>query len=625
MQNLFGEDVLYRGMSKYQDSEECNLFLSLGRSVNVYVPSRKRSRVTAPFVFCEQVFKKQRTTIDVLPDECLFEILRRVSDGQEKYSCGLVSKKWLMLLSTIHRDEQKKAEEFDKSGGSLTRCLKGKKATDVRLAAIGLGTGSRGGLGELAVLGTGASKVTDFGLKAVARCSPSLTSLTLWKLPSIGDEGVAEIANNCQLLEKLELSECSAVTDKSLISIANNCPNLTSLALESCSNIGNEGLQAIGKRCPNLKSILIKNCPLVGDQGIASLVSSTPCSLMKISLRSLNVTDVSLAVIGHYGMSLTDLSVSDLHNVTEKGFWVMGNGQGLQKLRSFVVTACTGVTDLGLEAVGKGCPNLKQFSVQKSDYVSDKGVVAFAKAALSLETLMLEECHTVTQLGIFGLLVNCGKLKRLSLTKCFGIKDLPMVIPSGLSPCNSLKSLSVRNCPGFGNFSMALLSQLCHQIQEVVLTGRNGITDGGFISLIKNSEAGLTKVDLSGCLSFTDKVVSEISMAHGATLEVLNLDGCTSITDVSMVTITQNCKVLRELDVSKSAITDFSIAALACAEQLNLEVLSISGCRVSNKSLPFLKKLGESLMGLNMMQCRGVSSNAVGLLETEIWKCDILV
>lgn len=625
MQNLFGEDVLYRGMSKYQDSEECNLFLSLGRSIDVYVPSRKRSRVTAPFVFCEQVFKKQRTTIDVLPDECLFEILRRVSDGQEKYSCGLVSKKWLMLLSTIHRDEQKKAEEFDKSGGSLTRCLKGKKATDVRLAAIGLGTGSRGGLGELAVLGTGASKVTDFGLKAVARCSPSLTSLTLWKLPSIGDEGVAEIANNCQLLEKLELSECSAVTDKSLISIANNCPNLTSLALESCSNIGNKGLQAIGKRCPNLKSISIKNCPLVGDQGIASLVSSTPCSLMKISLRSLNVTDVSLAVIGHYGMSLTDLSVSDLHNVTEKGFWVMGNGQGLQKLRSFVVTACTGVTDLGLEAVGKGCPNLKQFSVQKSDYVSDKGVVAFAKAALSLETLMLEECHTVTQLGIFGLLVNCGKLKRLSLTKCFGIKDLPMMIPSGLSPCNSLKSLSVRNCPGFGNFSMALLSQLCHQIQEVVLTGRNGITDGGFISLIKNSEAGLTKVDLSGCLSFTDKVVSEISMAHGATLEVLNLDGCTSITDVSMVTITQNCKVLRELDVSKSAITDFSIAALACAEQLNLEVLSISGCRVSNKSLPFLKKLGESLMGLNMMQCRGVSSNAVGLLETEIWKCDILV
>ncbi|GJT60292.1 EIN3-binding F-box protein 1-like protein [Tanacetum coccineum] len=612
-------------MSKYQDSEECNLFLSLGRNVDVYFPSRKRSRVSAPFVFCEQVFKKQRTSIDVLPDECLFEILRRVSDGQEKYSCGLVSKKWLMLLSTIHRDEQKKAEEFDKSGGCLTRCLKGKKATDVRLAAIGLGTGSRGGLGELAVNGNCASKVTDFGLKAVARCSPSLTSLTLWKLPFVGDEGVAEVANNCHLLEKLELSECSAVTDKSLIAIANNCPNLTSLALESCSNIGNKGLQAIGQRCPNLKSVSIKNCPLVGDQGIASLVSSTACSLMKISLRGLNVTDVSLAVIGHYGMSLTDLSLSDLRNVTEKGFWVMGNGQGLQKLRSFVVTACTGVTDLGLEAVGKGCPNLKRFSVQKTDYVSDKGVVAFAKAALSLETLMLEECHTVTQLGVFGLLVNCGKLKALSLTKCFGIKDLAIMTPSGLTPCNYLKSLSVRNCPGFGNLSLALLGQFCHQIQEVVLTGLHGITDSGFTSLIKNSEAGLTKVDLSGCLSLTDKAVSEISMAHGATLEVLNLDGCTSITDASMVTIAQNCKVLKELDVSKSAITDFSIAALACAEQLNLKVLSISGCRVSNKSLPFLKKLGESLMGLNMMQCRGVNSTALGLLETEIWKCDILV
>ncbi|GKE01767.1 EIN3-binding F-box protein 1-like protein [Tanacetum coccineum] len=267
-----------------------------------------------------------KITFDLLPSECLFKILRRVSDGQERYSCGLVSKKWLMLLSTIHRDEQKKAEEFDKSGGSLTRCLKGKKATDVRLAAIGLGTpASRRGLGELSVLGNDASKVTDFGLKAVARCSPSRTSLTLWTLSSVGDEGVAEIANNCHLLEKLNVCECSAVTDNSLIAIANNCPNLTLLALESCSSIGNQCLQAIGERCSNLKSISIKNCPLVGDKGIASLVSSTACSLMKISLNGLNISDASLAVIGHYGISLTDLSLSSLHNVTEKGFWVMGN------------------------------------------------------------------------------------------------------------------------------------------------------------------------------------------------------------------------------------------------------------------------------------------------------------
>ncbi|KAI3826011.1 hypothetical protein L1987_00051 [Smallanthus sonchifolius] len=625
MQKFIGEDVLYHGMPKYQTLEESDLFLSLGRHVDVYFPSRKRSRVSAPFVFSEQLFKKQKTTIDVLPDECLFEILRRVSGGQEKSSCASVSKRWLMLLSTIHRKEQKKAQDFDKSGGSLTRCLKGKKATDIRLAAIGVGSGSRGGLGELAILGNSSSKVTDFGLMTVACGCPSLTSLTLWNLSSIRDEGVTEIANECHLLEKVEISHCPAVSSKSLIAIANNCPNLTSLSIESCSNIGNEGLQAIGKSCPNLKSVLIKNCPLVGDQGVVSLVTSASSSLMQLRLQGLTISDMSLAVIGHYGLALTDLVFRDLNTVTEKGFWVMGSGQGLQKLKSIVIANCNGVTDLGVEALGRGCPNLKQFSVQKSAFLSDKGIVAFAKVAVSIETVNLEECHMVTQLGVFGLLVNCGNLKTLSLTKCFGIQDLLMMIPSGLSPCKSLKSFSICNCPGFGNFSLALMGQICQKLQDIVLTGLHKITDSGLTSLIKNCEYGLTKINLSGCVNLTDKIVSEISMVHGGTLEVLNLDGCKSISDASVITVAQNCLSLRELDVSKSSISDFSVAALACAEHLNLQVLSISGCQVSNKSLPFLKKLGESLIGLNMMQCRGVSSSAVGLLGEQIWKCDILV
>ncbi|KAJ0811080.1 putative F-box domain, leucine-rich repeat domain superfamily, F-box-like domain superfamily [Helianthus annuus] len=619
------EDVLYHGMPKYQTLEESDIFLSLGQHVDVYFPTRKRSRVTAPFVFSEPMFKKQKTTIDVLPDECLFEILRRVSGGQEKSSCASVSKRWLMLLSTIHRNEQKEAQEYDKSGGSITRCLKGKKATDIRLAAIGVGSNNRGGLGELAILGNNSSKVTDFGLMTVARGCPSLTSLTLWNLSSIKDDGVTEIANECRLLEKVELSHCPGISDKSLIAIANNCPNLTSLSIESCANIGNEGLQAIGKSCPRLKSISIKNCPLVGDQGVVSLVTSASSSLMKLRLQGLTVSDMSLAVIGHYGLALTDLELNGLNTVTGKGFWVMGSGQGLQKLKSIVIANCNGVTDLGLEALGRGCPNLKQASVQKSAFLSDNGIVAFAKVTQSVETVNLEECHAVTQLGIFGLLVNCSTLKALSLTKCLGIKDLPMVIPSGLSPCNSLTSLSVRNCSGFGNFSLGLMGQLCHNLEDIVLTGLHGITDSGLTSLIKNCESGLTKVNLSGCVNLTDKIVSEISMVHGATLEVLNLDGCRSITDAGVVTVARNCFSLRELDVSKSAITDFSVAALACSEQVNLQVLSISGCQVSNKSLPFLKKLGETLIGLNMMQCRGVSSSAVGLLGEQIWKCDILV
>ncbi|KAI3746388.1 hypothetical protein L6452_08819 [Arctium lappa] len=90
-----------------------------------------------------------------------------------------------------------------------------------------------------------------------------------------------------------------------------------------------------------------------------------------------------------------------------------------------------------------------------------------------------------------------------------------------------------------------------------------------------------------------------------------------------LVAIASNCLKLGELDVSGSMITDSGIAALTCAIQLNLQILSISRCRlVSDKSLPYFVKLG--LVGLNLQDCDGINSRAVGRLVERLWHCDIL-
>ncbi|XWS26218.1 hypothetical protein CRYUN_Cryun26dG0012500 [Craigia yunnanensis] len=652
MSKLFafsGSDDFFPGGSIYSNPKESSCFLSLERHVDVYFPPQKRSRISAPFVFSEERFEQKKPSIEVLPDECLFEIFRRLPGGQERSSCACVSKRWLTLVSDIHRDEisgnktmqalNLKDESIDKKGGVvsdvedqdvegdgyLSRSLEGKKATDVRLAAIAVGTASRGGLGKLFIRGSYSSRgVTTIGLRAISRGCPSLRVLSLWNLSSVGDEGLCEIADGCHQLEKLDLCHCPAITDKSLLSVAKSCPNLTDLTVENCANIGNDGLQAVARCCPNLKSVSIKDCPLVGDQGIASLMSSASYSLTKVKLQSVNITDVSLAVIGHYGKALTDLSLTSLPNVSEKGFWVMGNGHGLQKLKSFTVISCRGVTDLGLEAVGKGCPNLKQFCLRKCAFLSDNGLVSFAKAAGSLESLQLEECHRITQFGFFGYLLNCGaKLKTISLVNCLGIKDLNLGLPS-VSPCESLRSLSIRNCPGFGDASLAALGKLCTQLQHVELSGLHGITDAGFLPLLESCEAGLVKVNLSGCVNLSDKVVCMMADLHGWTLEMLNLDGC-KISDASLVAIAENCQLLSDLDVSKCAVTDSGIAALARSNQINLQILSMSGCSmVSEKSLPSLGKLGQTLLGLNLQQCKAISSSALDLLVEQLWRCDIL-
>lgn len=631
-----GDDEFYSGGSCYSSSPmDLGCLLSVGS--NAYPPS-KWARISSQFDIRGSSFEQEKkASIEVLPEECLFEIFRRLHGGKERITCASVSKKWLMLLSSIRPSEKEIPksddtemttgdEDQEETDGFLTRSLEGKKATDVRLAAIAVGTSSRGGLGKLSIRGSNSFRgVTNLGLSAVARGCPSLKALSLWNVSSIGDEGLIEIAKGCPLLEKLDLCQCPSISSKGLIAIAENCPNLTALNIESCPQIGNEGLQAIGKSCSKLQSIAIRDCVLVGDHGVSSLLSSASSVLTKVKLQALNITDFSLAVIGHYGKAVTSLVLSGLQNVSERGFWVMGNAQALKSLISLTITSCRGTTDVSLEAIGKGCTNLKQMCLRKCCFVSDNGLLAFSKAVGSLESLQLEECNRVTQSGIIAALSNCGaKLRSLTLVKCMGIKDIVAGEPMS-SPCTSLRSLSIRNCPGFGSASLAVVGKLCPQLRTVDLSGLYAMTDAGILSLLESLEDGLVKLNLSGCVNLTDEVAVAVARLHRETLEVLNLDGCRKITDASLEAIAANCLFLRELDVSKSGITDSGLAVLSCAEQVALQVLSISGCsEVSNKSLSSLKRMGQSLLGLNLQHCTAISNRSVELLIESLWRCDIL-
>ncbi|XP_031488093.1 EIN3-binding F-box protein 2-like [Nymphaea colorata] len=656
-----------------------NFILSPSPSVDVDGPPRKRSRISDPLILRnqEQHLQKAVPSIEILPDECLFEILRRVSCIRDRSACACVSKRWLLLQSSIRRseivsrpnncnfvnvskmapatntsrgfrhadsgamdvddekvtapsveaDDGDSEEGIGRDDGYLTRFLQGKKSTDVRLAAISIGTVKLGGLGKLLIRGTDATRgVTDVGLSAIARGCPSLKVLSIWDVPSISDASLCEIAQGCHQLEKLDLSHCPMITDRGLVAIAENCPNLSSLTLESCPRVRNEGLQAIGRSCSNLQSVNINDCPLVGDQGVASLVACA-AGLVKIRLQALNISDLSLAVIGHYAKSVTELSFMGLQYVGERGFWALGNARGLKKLKSLAVSFCKGMTDSGLEAIGLGCPVLKHLCLRRCFFISDNGLCVFARAAGTLESLQLEECNQITQTGILSSLSDCkAKLKTLSLVKCMGIKDQNgCLVP--LPVCNSVRSLTIRDCPCFGSQGLAVVGKVCPQLQHVDFSGLTGITDSGVLSLMENCRAGLVKVNLSGCINLTDDAITHLTTLHGGSLQLLNLGGCRRLSDESLKVILANCPSLQDLDMSKCSITDHGIVSLpSCGGGLpDLQVLSLSGCsQVSDKSVPILRKLSSSLVGLNLQRCNLISNKAVGWLGERMWRCDIL-
>ncbi|XP_072984245.1 EIN3-binding F-box protein 1-like [Typha latifolia] len=642
--NYGGNDDVRAGGLFFSKLTDPSLFLSVASNLNAYCPPRKRSRVAAPFFLDLEEMASAKDepkpcSIDVLPDECLFEILRRLPGGQERSTAASVSKRWLTILSGIpaaeipkkkklpdlNGDVTKEEVEEDESDGQLTRTLESKEATDIRLAAVTIGAGARGGLGKLVIQGSHPTRgVTDLGLSAVARTCPSLRVLSLWDVPLITDAGLFEIASGCPMLEKLDLARCPLISDKGLTAVAQKCPNLMSLTLESCSGVGNEGLQAIGRGCPQLKSLAIKNCPLVGDQGVSSIVSSASASLAKIKLQGLNITDVSLAVVGYYGKAVTDLVLTGLQNIGERGFWVMANALGLLKVKCVTITSCRGVTDLGLASIAKCCPSLKQLCLRRCCYLSDVGLKAFVETAKALENLQLEECNRITLDGVLGGLLNCNReLKTLALVKCMGIKDVSSWT-APLPSCISLRSLTIRECPGFTSASLAVVAKICPQLENIDLSGLTGVTDQGLLPLIESSQ-GLVKVNLSDCVNLTDTSIATMVKAHGSNLKVLNLDGCKKVTDKSLLAVAENCSVIDELDLSRCMVSDYGVAVLASARQLNLHVLSLAGCsKVTQKSLPFLANLGQSLIGLNLQFCNLISTCGIGSLEEKLWWCDVL-
>ncbi|WMV32934.1 hypothetical protein MTR67_026319, partial [Solanum verrucosum] len=242
--------------------------LSRGQNWNVDFPSRERICATTASQNFEQ---RNHPSIEILPDECLFEVFKRLPSGQETSVCACVSKRWLMLLSSIHKDDIAESNGIE-GEGYLVRSLFGREATNVRLAAIAIGTANHGGLAKLSIQGNNPClSVTDAGLVAIARGCPTLSDLSLWNVSFVGDKGLSEIAHGCHLLEKLDFFQCPIITDKSLLDIAKNCLDMTSLTIDSCSNIRNESLKAVGQYFPNLKIVLLKNSLLIGDHGLAVL------------------------------------------------------------------------------------------------------------------------------------------------------------------------------------------------------------------------------------------------------------------------------------------------------------------------------------------------------------------
>lgn len=81
---------------------------------------------------------------------------------------------------------------------------------------------------------------------------PSLECLILNGIPEVTDVVLTQTALSASLRE-LSISHCARVTDSGLRALARGCPHLQVLRVDEVSKIGSPGVLAIAEHCKELR------------------------------------------------------------------------------------------------------------------------------------------------------------------------------------------------------------------------------------------------------------------------------------------------------------------------------------------------------------------------------------
>ncbi|GAB2269519.1 F-box/LRR-repeat protein 14 [Dionaea muscipula] len=443
--------------------------------------------------------------MDALPNQLLWEILRRIKTTLDRNSVSLACK-CLHEVDSEERQSLRVGCGLDPANEALNSlCQRFPNLTKVEITYSGW----------MSKLG---KQLDDLGLLVLSNNCPSLTDLTLSYCAFISDMGLGHLAS-CSRLSSLKLNFLPRITGCGILSLVVGCKKLTILHLIRCLNIsGAEWLEYLGK-LETIEDLSIKNCRAIGE---GDLIKVGP-SWRKLKHLQFEV-DSNYRYMKLYDKfavdrwqkqwfsceSMLDLSLVNCIISPGRGLaCLLGKCKNLEKihldmcvglrdsdivdlaekstgLRSISLRVPSGfslpllmnnplrLTDESLKAVALNCSMLGSVKISFSDgeiptfcsftlhgilyliercpvrelsldHVSsfnDVGMEALCSANW-LETLELVRCQEVSDEGIH-FVAQFPRLRSLRLSKCLAISD------DGLKPLvgtNKLGFLSIEDCP----------------------------------------------------------------------------------------------------------------------------------------------------------------------------------
>lgn len=421
--------------------------------------------------------------MDTLPDQLIWEILRRLTKTADRNALSLTCKRFYEL-----ENEQRLSLRVGCGLNPANKALNilcNRFPNLVRVEILYSGWMSK--LGK---------QLDDQGLLALSNNCSSLADLTLSYCTFITDAGIGYLAA-CSKLSSLKLNFTPRITGCGILSVVVGCKNLKALHLIRCLNVSSaEWLAYLGK-LESIEYLSIKNCRAIGEG-----------DLVKLGFSWRNLKQLKFEVDTNYRyMKLYDRIAVDkwnkqlvpCDNMTELSLvnCIIRPGRGLAcvldkclHLEKIHLDMCVGLRDNDIVRLSRTSRGLRSFSLRMpSDF----------------SALLMSNRITLTDESLKALAENCPKLDSIKIS--FSDGEFPSF---SLFTLNGVLYL-IRSCPvreisldqvcSFNDDGMEAL-RLAHCLETLELVRCQEITDDG-LQLVAHFPR-LSVLRLSKCLGVTD-------------------------------------------------------------------------------------------------------------------------
>lgn len=417
-------------------------------------------------------------------------------------------------------------------------------------------------------------------LLADSGCYPEY--ITINNCPKVTNYGIRFVAKISRRAEEIVLTRLPNINGSSFLQLGS--PFLSSIDLHGCSKITDHGVSAIMHNCPNIKVMNLSWLYLLTDSAVSTIAETLKHKLVELDISGLNqVTSASTSALA--------LHCTNLRKVNLEGC-VRINGIGVVelaascKLRDLNLSVCRNITDDTMQEI------LSESSLRQN--VCHLQVNGLALKQDSFD--MLASLQHITSLSLCGIVTMTDSvLHRVCLTA--GVR---------------LVELFVSHCPKLTETITHSISKYCVNLRALSLMNIAEITGAGLKTLLLDDKRAekITDLQLSGCKMFDVDIV-RMATVQCPNMEVFLLAALKGIDDEVATCIAHNLPKLKRLSLKNASCSDEAVMQIAnhCAD---LRVLVLSGNHdLTDKSVLFLASRCPHLTELYLSGCAKVTRAAV--------------